>query len=348
MAAYDTTPAVAVIGCGWAGLRHARAFAEAGARVRWAVDMDAGRAARLARDYADARSSTEYHAVLEDPQVTAVTICLPHDLHAPTAVDAAQAGKHILCEKPIADSLEAADRMIAAADAAGVVLMIAENVRFSPLLAKVSAMIAAGSIGRLALAQVTREVYTRTVERATRAWYNDAKAAAGGIMMAGGVHDVETLRMLVGEVESVFARRVRQRLAEMEGDDTSVALLTLRDGAVATLVESFLLKSLATAAGPEVHTLRLDGDLGSLVVRDGRTIHLFSEQEGFQQGGTLTEQVILVPEADTFALEVRHFLQCLRTGVEPLTSGRAQRRPLEVVLAAYRSMATGQPVALAS
>lgn len=152
--------------------------------------------------------------------------------------------------------------------------------------------------------------------------------------------------MLIGEVESVTALRARQRFAEMEGDDTSVALVRFRDGTVGTLVESLVMKSLATAAGAEVHTLRIDGDLGSLSVRDGRTIRLFSERPEFLPGGALMAHEIHVPEADTFALEVQHFFDAIRTGREPVTSGRSQRRALEIVLAAYESMETGRSVRL--
>jgi predicted dehydrogenase len=76
-------------------------------------------------------------------------------------------------------------------------------------------------------------------------------------------------------------------------------------------------------------------------VRGGRTIVLYSEAEAYRRGGELVEHHIHVPEADTFALEVAHFMECVRTGQEPLTSGRAQRWPLEAVLAAYRSMESG-------
>jgi predicted dehydrogenase len=124
-------------------------------------------------------------------------------------------------------------------------------------------------------------------------------------------------------------------------------MVRFENGAVGTLVESFIMKSLATAAGSEVHAFRIDGDMGSLYVLDGKTIHLFSEQEDLRLGGAPTQHEILVPEADTFVLEVEHFLQSIRTGREPLTSGRSQRRALEVVLGAYRSMESGgRPVKL--
>ena len=130
---------------------------------------------------------------------------------------------------------------------------------------------------------------------------------------------------------------------------TSVALVRFHSGAVSTLVEGFLMKSLVTA-GPEVHTLRVDGALGSLSVTQGAstvdTIRLFSERQAYRVGGAPAEQHILVLASDSFAVEIGHFLACVSTGREPLTSGRAQRRPLEAVLAAYRSMKTGVPVRL--
>ncbi len=337
---------VAVIGCGWAGTRHARAFHEAGAVVGWCVDVDASRAEALARALGQGEPATDYRRALDDPRVDAVSVCLPHNLHADVSRDAAAAGKHVLCEKPLADTLANADRMIAAAEEAGVVLMVAENVRFSPIYHKVRELIEGGVIGQPALLQMTRQCYLNSSFLEERPWFLDAGAAAGGIMMSGGIHDVETMRMLLGEIESVYALRARQRFLEMEGDDTSVALIRFRDGVAGTLVESFTMKSLATAAGSEVHTLRIDGDLGHLAVVDPTTIRVFSERPDYAPGGALMEHSIHVPPADTFVLEVAHFMQCIRSGDEPITSGRLQRRPLEIVLAAYRSMETGRPVRL--
>jgi predicted dehydrogenase len=335
---------VAVLGCGWAGTRHARAFARLGAEVRWAVDAELSRAEALQRELKTCLTATDYHQALGDPDVDVVAICLPHHLHAPVAIAAAQAWKHILCEKPLATSLDEADRMIAAADQSGAILMVAENVRFDPLYRKVRDLVQGGVIGRPAVIQVTRETYLTRSFAEERRWYLDQQAAGGGIMMAGGIHDFEALRMLVGEVESVQSLRARQRFAEMQGDDTSVAMVRFAGGAVGTLVESSVMKSLPTAAGAEVHTLRIDGDDGSLSVQDGTTIRFFTEGLAPLPDGILVQHDLHVPAADTFSLEVAHLLECIRTGTEPITSGRSQRRPLELVLAAYRSMQTGQAV----
>jgi len=123
-------------------------------------------------------------------------------------------------------------------------------------------------------------------------------------------------------------------------------LVRFSNGTVGTFVQSFVMKSLITAAGPEIHTMRIDGDLGSISVQDGRTIQVFSEREDYLLREQLVQHQIYVPEQDTFALEVEHFLHVVQTGEEPITSGRSQRRPLEIVLAAYRSMETGLPVVI--
>jgi predicted dehydrogenase len=338
---------VAIIGCGWAGVRHAHGFAQCGAEIRWAVDVDLIRAEAVkAATNREANVSKDFGDAFNDPAVDAVDICLPHDLHGVVCVAAAQAGKHILCEKPIAATLEEADQMIAAAEQAGVILMIAENEQFHPANLKVGVYIKNGVIGRPALFQMTRECYLTRSFVEERPWFLDARAAAGGVMMAGGVHDFNTANMIIGDVESVFALRAPQRFIELEGDDTSVAVVRFRNGAVGTFVQSYIMKSLVTAVGREIHTLRVDGELGSISVEDGHTIRVFSEREDMLIGERLIQHEIYVPEQDTFFLEVQHFIRCIQTGSEPITNGRAQRRPLEIVLAAYQSMQSGEPVRL--
>jgi predicted dehydrogenase len=341
---------IAVIGCGWAGNQHARACQALGMHVRWAVDTDLARASALAGALSQAahapRTASSYHDALADPDLDAVSICLPHNLHAPVAIDAARAGMHVLVEKPLAANLAGADRMIAAAEEAGVVLMVAENVRFDAIYLTIRQLLREGAIGRPALLQMTRQCYLRESFLRDRPWFLDADAAAGGIMMSGGIHDFEAMRMLIGEVEGVYALRAPQRFLEMGGDDTSIAAIRFQNGAAGTLVESFIMKSLTTAAGPEVHTLRVDGELGHIAWEGDRTIRVFSEHAAWQAGGPLVEHEIYVPQADSFALLLEHFSQCVASGEEPVTSGRSQRVPLACVMAAYESMATGQPVKL--
>jgi len=234
--------------------------------------------------------------------------------------------------------------MIEAATRNDVILMIAENSRFLPLHTTIKSLVEQNYIGEPALVQVTREAYLRESFLSERKWFLDAKAAAGGIMMSGGIHDFETLRMIMGEIQTVHAFEAKKRFKEMEGDDTSVATVRFNNGAVGVLVESFIMKSLITASGPEVHTIRIDGEMGSIEVSDRRTLRIFSERDDLLVDGKVAEHHIIAPQADSILLEIRHLIGCIERGEEPITSGRSQRRALELVLAAYHSMQTGLPV----
>lgn len=332
---------VAIVGCGWAGYRHAEAFVAEGAELRWAIDTSDERAKAVAELQPNSRATTAYKSALTDSNLDAIDICLPHNLHARFAIEAASGGKHVLCEKPLSVSLADADRMIDGASKAGVVLMVAENEVFSPLYRKVRDLVRSNAIGKPVLIQMTRGCFLEDSFKKDRSWFLDAKAAGGGIMMSGGVHDFQKLRMIIGEISSVFARRAPQRFVDMGGDDTSVALLQFCDGAAGIMVQSYLMKNALTASGIEEHTLRIEGERGSILAvgTNGGRIRLFRDSSDDPMlSGAFVDSEIVIPEVDTFRLEIAHFLECIATGQEPITSGRSMRKPLELVLAAYRSM----------
>ena len=197
----------AVIGCGWAGRRHAAALADQGVSLRWAVDVDLARARSVAEAYPPCRVATSYDRALDDDRGDIVSLCLPHHLHAPMGIAALEASKHVLVEKPLAGDLDEADAMIAAAQRADKILMVAENVRFDPLYLRIQALLDEGAIGRPALIQMTRECYLRRSFLEDRSWFLNERQAAGGIMMSGGIHDFETMRMLWSVWRMVNSKR---------------------------------------------------------------------------------------------------------------------------------------------
>lgn len=338
---------VGIIGCGWAGARHARAFASQGVAVPWAIDLHAARAQTVANLQRGARASADYRDALNDSDLDAVDICLPHHLHARISIEAIARGKHVLCEKPLAATLPEADNMVSAAEKAGVTLMVAENEVFSPLYRRVRDMVADGAIGRPALVQMTRGCFLEESFKKERPWFLDEQAAAGGMMMSGGVHDFEKLRMILGEVTSVFARRAPQRFVDMQGDDTSVAMLRFASGAVGLMVQSFLMKNALTKSGVEEHTLRIEGGNGSIRASgtNGGRIVLFRDSvDDPLLADAPFETEMIIPEVDTFELETAHFVACVQEGKEPITAGRRMRRALALVLAAYESMRTNREV----
>jgi len=336
-----------VIGCGWAGEHHAEAILSpslAGrARVVSICDNSQDRVNARGEAWGVESRYTDYRRVLAQSEVDAVSICTPHDLHATMAIAAAEAGKHILVEKPLACTLDEADAMIAAADRARVVLMVAENVRFNPYYLKAKELIDRGYLGDIFLVRISRLEAARQDLLLNRPWFLEAKRAGGGIMMAGGIHDLEAMRMLVGEVKSVFAYQAKKAFPEMQGDDTSVAIVEFEDGTAGVLIESFSVSVLESSNSLEIH-----GSLGSIETDIYRTNLISLCSEELQDFSSRAGIEIIVPETNTFAAEMLHFVDCVEHGGVPVTSGEEERKPLAAVLAAYESMATGRRVPVRS
>lgn len=216
--------------------------------------------------------------------------------------------------------------------------MVAENVRFDQTLRRVREILNAGVIGDPALVRISREANLRDEFLQNRRWFLDEEQAAGGIMMSGGIHDVEKYRMLVdADPVSVYAAEARPRFQSMEGDDTSTATIRFDDGTTAVLVESFTAMNVETVRG-EKHTLEIDGDDGSLEVDGGNRITVYTRDRHLPWSTDPTGHRNEVERADSFRTDIEHFLQCIGTNEEPITSGRPQPRSLEIVLAAYESM----------
>ncbi len=324
---------IALIGVGWAGNRHAlgyRALADRG-RVVAVMDTRLGIAQERARQWGVPFATADLAAALARPDVQAVDICLPHTLHAAVAEAALRAGKHVLVEKPFAISLPEADAMVEAAARARRILMVAENVRYDAGYLRMTELIAAGMIGVPFLCRICRDHHMHDALRARPWFFTDP---TGGIMWSGGIHDIETVRMLMGDVpiREVYATAARKTLAAMTTDDTSVGIFRMDGGGVAILSESF------STHAPNGERIRVEvfGPLGSLMTDGDGVLTIVTP------GETRIEQI---PIEDTFTAELRHFLDSLHAGDEPATAAWAMRPGLAAILAAHASMAVGAPVA---
>jgi predicted dehydrogenase len=304
------------------------------------ADSDPTVARAKARAWHVPRWTDDYTQLLHTDVLDAVSLCLPHSLHAPAAIAAANAGLNVLVEKPLAATLDEADAMIAAADAARACLLVAETARFNAAYLKAADLIRFGTLGDLFLVRISREHQMHDYLR-ERPWFLDDPA--GGIAYSGGIHDFETLRMLAGEIAHVYALPARKVLPEMTGDDSSVVLAGLQSGAAAVLAESFSLRT----PQPGVH-ITAHGSRGSLWLY-GSEIRLYIAA---QDGQAEDLQRWRVAPGDTFAAEIAHWLDCLdqrlacgEIAISPI-SAREQRKPLLAVLASYASMQRGERIPL--
>lgn len=213
-------------------------------------------AAAFANEFGARKWYADGRALLADPEIEAVYIATPVHLHAEQTIAAAEAGKHVLCEKPMALNVAECDRMIAACEANGVKLGIAYYRHFYPVLARVKALLAAGTIGQPILAQINAFEWNAMQPGDPRYWFFTKAQSGGGPMMDFGCHRIEVLMHLFGCINHVQAF-TDNLLFDREVEDTSAAFFRLDSGLRATL-------TVTHAAFESQDTLDIFGSQGSL------------------------------------------------------------------------------------
>jgi predicted dehydrogenase len=320
--------ALVILGCGWIARRHAAAARRLRMPVIFA-SRDAGRARDYAREFGGVGAYGDYAAALGDPRARGAIVCTPHDRHVGDVLAALAAGRHVLIEKPIARTLDEADRLIAAAAGAGRVLMVAENFHFMPAFRWVRRLIDEGVLGALRELHLVARGFRRHVG------WRCAPDAGGGALIDGGIHYVHNLRWWGGEVRRVFAVRPPQTLESMAGEDAVDLVAELDGGAVAVLANSLAAPGLPRFQWSSVTGTRgtcLADNRGRLVVTRG-------------EGGTRLR--FFRRDSRGHEAMLKAFDDAMTTGRAREMDGAAGRRDLAVVLAAYRSIAERRPVDLA-
>ena len=273
----------------------------------------------------------------------AVSLCTPSGLHPKHGIIAARAGKHVICEKPMAITLDDADALVRECDAAGVQLFVVKQNRLNPAIQLLRRAIDRGRFGRIYLANTTvrwarpQEYYDQAPWRGT--WEFD-----GGAIMNQASHYVDLIQWLVGPVESVMAKTATLA-RRIEAEDTGIAVLRFRSGALGVIEVTML-----------TYPRNLEG-----------SITILGERGSVKVGGTAVNRVEhwtfadyddddkLVESAATNPPTVygfghegyyRNVLAVLRGQSKAETDGRAGRKSLELILGIYESAKTGRDVSL--
>ncbi len=199
---------------------------------------DASRLTEFAAAHAVPRTYTRWEHLVEDRDVDAVYVATPPDVHCEQTVMAAEAGKHVLCEKPMALSVVECQRMIDACRAHGVALGVAYYRGFFPVVRRVQQLLASGAIGSPVIAHVMLFSPFDPTQDHPRGWLGDRTRAGGGPMMDMGCHRIEMLLRLFGPVDDARSLVGRLRTAR-DIDDTGTALLQFASGVHATLTVSW-------------------------------------------------------------------------------------------------------------
>ena len=317
-----------VIGCGG----FARTFATAMRSVSGEIELyfasrDLARARSYAAEFGGAGYFGSYAAAANDPRVEALYICTPHHLHLDHSRLAASAGKHVLLEKPIARTVAEGEAIVAAAAAAGVTLMVAENYRFMPPVQRAKEIIASDGIGDVRLAQMQEEFPFKPVE-----WRNDAELNGGGVFIDGGIHKASMLAYLAGRPTQVYAARVPSAQPGIAAEDGVVVVTRSSLGTVGVINHTW---SMAT----QRPWVSISGSTGNVYFELGVPRLKLTNASG----ETTLE---LEGHPDGLAAMALEFRQSIREGRQPAMTGREAMEDLELVLKAYESMRLGAPVTL--
>lgn len=333
---------IAIVGMGWAGQRHVQAIRELGhgLDIVCLVDSDEEHLARVAHELNLSSTTSSYQAVLDDVNVDAVSICTPHALHCSMAIAAAEAGKHVLVEKPMALSVADATHMINAANANGVKLYVAESASYTPMANFLHHVVRSREpIGELTAAVVQGGFRAPNFGYpGRRSWLTRPEAGGTGTWMLHGIHTVAQMRFVFGEFETVYMREHKASSflrTDLEG--TMAGLLTLRSGVAVMLIQTCETKFHGNLGGYTLH-----GERGS-VCASARGYRIYDEQLRGKEGERRPYPQSALSE---YALEMKAFINTL-SGIETgPTTGDSERRSLAVVQAGYESVATGQSVNL--
>ena len=336
----DTATGYAIVGLGYGATRCAMLQETAGSRLAAVVDTNPERAQEYGAAY-DVPAYDALEAVLHRDDVDVVAIYTPSGLHLPLALEAVRAGKHILLTKPMEVSAERADRIVNAAHEHGVEVFSEHYLRYYPDNLRTKRAITAGDLGDLILGEFGFKCYRPLAYYTSDgAWRQTRELNGGGIVMNQAIHAIDQLVWLMGEPENVQAR-VGTFGMELPVENTAVATLKMRSGAIATLVTTSTFRTTSGVddmyGGGFTTRAEVNGTLGSVALIDNDLA-----MEKLETGD-------VPPLAEA---PVNVFADVSRALAEPgyvsdtLVRGNQGRIAIEVAQAIYEAGRTGEVVEL--
>jgi UDP-N-acetyl-2-amino-2-deoxyglucuronate dehydrogenase len=349
-----------ILGCGVIGPHHAKAIAGLQSSELVAVaDVVPELAEELAEEYRCAHYSS-LEEMLSGVDLDAVCVCTPSGKHADGAVTALEAAKHVIIEKPIEVTLEAADRLIEVQRATGRRVAVVSQHRFDAATQAVHEALARGEFGRLTSGSADVRWWRSQAYYDSGGWRGTWESDGGGVLINQAIHSIDLLQWLMGQVVEVTSHTGLLAHERIEVEDTAVAILKFKNGALGSIVAT-------TAAYPGLTTrIAVHGDRGSAIIDDDELTYFHAAGEGQEGeaygagGGENQAEEVMEPYgeagsgpgagADPGSLSMSHrdqiqdFVEAVRDGREPLVNLQEGRKPLAIIQGIYESARTGGPV----
>ncbi len=345
----------AIVGCGMIARFHARALAEIpGAKVVALVSRHEANARAVVEAIGhpcDIYSDLKPELLRRDVDVVIVTT--PSGAHIEPALAAAEAGKHVVVEKPLEITLERCDRIIDACDRRGVKLCTIFPSRFGDANQALKKAVDGGRFGRLTLGETTCKWWRPQTYYDEGGWKGTKALDGGGALMNQAIHNVDLLSWMMGPVSQVAGFTGTLAHERIEVEDTAVACMRFANGALGVIQAT-------TSVYPGLpKTIGIHGDRGSVVIEQDDVLRWefnpetdddkvvrerFAQRIGASGGSSNPAAISHVGHARQLA----NFVSAIESGTEPLVDGREGRKAVEIILGIYRSAETGRPVELNS
>lgn len=334
----------AIVGAGVIAPFHAKAItSNPQAELVAIADVEKPKAKKLAEEFSVKDIYTDYEIMLQREDIDAVSICVPSGLHAEVAIAAAEAGKHIFCEKPLDITVDKMDRMIRTARERQVKLGVVYQRRTFPAAIATRKAIQEGKLGKLVLGDAYLKYYRSPEYYRSAGWRGTWELDGGGALMNQGVHGVDLIQWMVGDVESVFAYSA-PLVRSIEVEDTAVAAIKYKNGAFGVIQGT-------TSVYPGMETrFEIHGENGTIIFGDSgikQWSFADSQEEAPQVEGTLaaSSSATNISNDGHFVL-VDDLIQAIREDRDPMIRGEEASKAVKLILAIYESARTGREIKL--
>ena len=336
---------IALIGCGIISESHLRGMAANRPRCELTAVCDTDR--QKAQNAADKwheicpeapspAITTDYAELLANSEIDAFDLCLPHHLHRRMTIAALEAGKHVLCEKPLALTPEDCDAMAQNAEKTGKVLMHGENMRTSPNAVTAAQLVKDGRVGTIVGVQSTYAHWQSVA--LNYGWRTEADKSGGGHLIDGAIHFVDVIRHVCGDISHVHAMTATFR-PELGAEVEDTAVVNFRFAA-GHLGQMFATHASRGRGGSCILTVFGTGGCLTMDAYHGEAPVLL-----FPHGGETEKFASSNSWSASFVAEIAHFIDVIQNGVPLLSTPADARENLKVILAAYESARTGREVA---
>lgn len=335
-----------IIGCGVIADFHAAALAELSteAELIGVCDVVFDAAEKFAKRHGT-KAFADAEALLACPDIDIVNICTPSGYHYLSVIAAAKAGKHIICEKPLAINAQQLDEIERVCNDSGVIVSVVSQNRYAESVAKTKQAIENGLLGRIVCADIYMKYHRSQEYYDSGSWRGTKRIDGGGALMNQGIHGIDLLLYLAGGIKKVFA--ISKTLARnIEVEDTLSAVVEYENGATGVIQAT-------TSVYPGYpRRLEINGDKGSVVL-DETAVARWDIGEKTECADPVrsepTAHGASAPaaiSAEGHVRQISDMINAVKTGKKPLSGLSEGRKAVDVILAIYRSAEEGRPIEL--